>query len=177
VTPRPRRRHRLATALLAAGLALALVAPAAACPRASLPAIENEVMCPVCGTSLAVADAPQAERQRVFIRDMIDDCASSQEIKDALVAEFGTRVLASPEPRGFDLAAFAVPIGGGLLAAAGVGAGALRWRRRARARAPGEGGILGGRAGTGPPIPGGEPVAPSRDEERRLERDLARYDL
>ena len=51
-----------ATALLALGLVLAT--PAAAEPQASLPDIEDEVMCPICGTLLQLSDAPQAERER-----------------------------------------------------------------------------------------------------------------
>src|SRR4051794_29608804 len=57
--------------------------------RASLPDIEDEVMCPTCGVPLALAFSPQAERERQFIRDQIDRGRTKQEIKDALVAEFG----------------------------------------------------------------------------------------
>ncbi len=105
-------------------------APIAAEPRASLPDIEDEVMCPVCGTTLELAsEAPQALRQRDFIRGLIAQGQTKEEIKDALVAEFGEEVLATPSTEGFDLAAWLVP---GLAVLAGgvaIFLGLRRWRR------------------------------------------------
>ena len=54
---------RLATLL--AALALAAAAPAGAAePQTSLADIEDEVMCTICGTTLQLANAPQANQQR-----------------------------------------------------------------------------------------------------------------
>jgi hypothetical protein len=65
--------------------------------------VENEVMCPVCGTPLNLAEeAPQAERERAFIEREIDRCRSKAQIKRALVAEFGESVLALPGDEGDD---------------------------------------------------------------------------
>jgi cytochrome c-type biogenesis protein CcmH len=124
-------------AALAVSVALALAAPAAAqCPKTSLGDIEDEVMCPVCGTPLSLAtEAPQAQRQRELIQRLVADCRSKKEIKSVLVAEFGDEVLALPEDEGFDLAAYLVPAIAILLAAAAVGFAAVRWRR-SRAEAP-----------------------------------------
>ena len=59
---------RRAAAALAATLALLAVAPAALaadCPKTTLGDVEDEVMCPVCGTPLELAtEAPQAQRER-----------------------------------------------------------------------------------------------------------------
>ncbi len=90
--------RRLAGVLAAAALVLM---PASAlaqdCPQTSLADIEDEVMCPICGTPLALAtEAPQAQRERAFIERQIADCRSKDEIKDALVAQFGESVLALP---------------------------------------------------------------------------------
>jgi len=143
------------------GLALwlALAAPAAAaCPQTSLGDLEDEVMCPVCGTSLGLAtDAPQAQRERAFIQGLIDDCKSKEEIKDALVAEFGDGVLALPDDDGFDLAAYLVPLAILLAAGAVITVGVRRWRARPTTAAAG-------------------PGATAR-ESKRLDDDLARYDL
>jgi cytochrome c-type biogenesis protein CcmH len=138
---------------------LALAAPAAAaCPQTSLGDLEDEVMCPVCGTSLGLAsEAPQAQRERVFIQGLIDDCKSKDEIKDALVAEFGDGVLALPDDDGFDLAAYLVPLAILLGAGAAIAVGVRRWRARPAAAAAG-------------------PVASTR-ESKRLDDDLAKYDL
>ena len=46
-------------------VALAAAAPAGAAPRTTLPDVEDEVMCVVCGTPLNLAQAPQADRERV----------------------------------------------------------------------------------------------------------------
>ena len=149
-----------ATLVLATILAalVAISAASAAEPRASLPDIEDEVMCPTCGTVLAHAFSPQAERERIFIRAQIEQGKTKQQIKDALVAEFGEDVLATPRDEGFDLIAYLVPIGAALLAVVGIALGLMRWRRQGQAA--------------------GEPAAPSLSpaDSARLEKDLSRFD-
>ena len=153
---------------VAAAIALALAVPAAAlaqCPQTSLGEIEEEVMCPVCGTPLALAtEAPQAQRQREFIQQRIARCDSEEGIKAALIAQYGEDVLATPAGDGFDLSAYVVP-GLSLLGAGGaIAFAAVRWRR--------------GRATGSLPAAGGDGgAAPSRADSTRLERDLDRYDL
>ena len=114
-------------ALLAALAALALPAAAAAqeCPKTSLGDIEDEVMCPVCGTPLGLAsEAPQAQRERAYIERLIASCKSKDEVKQALVAEFGDSVLALPGDQGDDdfgdVLVYVVPALGILLAAGGI---------------------------------------------------------
>jgi cytochrome c-type biogenesis protein CcmH len=150
-------RRAAAAAVL---LALALAAPAAAQapePQTTLPDVEDEVMCPVCGTTLELAsEAPQAVRQREFIRGLIAEGRTKEEIKDALVAEFGEEVLALPDDEGFDLAAWLVP-GLAILAAGGLIAVALRrWRRE-------------------PSPPERAPAPLDADDAERLDADLERY--
>jgi cytochrome c-type biogenesis protein CcmH len=128
-------RRRCAVALTAALLLLAppTSALAATCPRTSLPDVEDEVMCLVCGVPLALADAPQAQRERVFITRMVRRCRSKEEIESALVAQYGPRVLALPKASGFRLAAYVVPALAAAFAVAGLGLAAARRRRRGRA--------------------------------------------
>jgi cytochrome c-type biogenesis protein CcmH len=128
-------RRRCATALTAALLLLApgTSALAATCPRTSLPDIEDEVMCLVCGVPLALADAPQAQRERVFITRMVRQCRSKNEIESALVAQYGPRVLALPKASGFRLAAYLVPALVAAFAVAGLGLAAAHRRRQRRA--------------------------------------------
>ncbi len=60
---------RIAAVLAIVCAAAVLSAPAGAAPqRASLPQIEQEVMCVVCKTPLAIANGPQADAERDFIR-------------------------------------------------------------------------------------------------------------
>jgi cytochrome c-type biogenesis protein CcmH/NrfF len=150
----------VATVALAAPAAVGAQGPE---PQTSLPDIEDEVMCPICGVPLELAiDAPQAQQERAFIRELIAQGLTKEEIKDRLVEEFGSEVLAIPEAKGFDLAAWLVP--GLAILAAGIGifVGLRRWRKAGRGGPGGDGG------------PGG---ALSDEESQRLDADLARYRL
>jgi cytochrome c-type biogenesis protein CcmH len=148
---------------------LALVAfPAAAgaqdCPKTSLADIEDEVMCPVCGTPLGLAnEAPQAQRERAYIERLIARCKSKDEVKQALVAEFGDSVLALPGDQGDDslgdVLVYVVPAVGILLAAGGIAFAVVRWRRRDGGPGVRRGGALAGAEGS------------------RLDDDMDRYDL
>ncbi len=92
--------------------------------------LEAELVCPVCETTLDQSNAPIAEKMKLFIRTRIAAGDSEQEIKDALVAQFGSDVLAKPPNGGFGLLAWLLP-----LAALAGGAIALAflvrtWSRR-----------------------------------------------
>lgn len=151
-----------ARALLVAVLALALSAPAAAAEeRASLTEIEKQVMCPVCGTLLQLAESPQAQRQKAFVKRLIEEGKTEAQIKDALVAEYGEEVLALPPDSGFSLSAYVVPIVAFLIAALALALGVWRWRR------------AGGPKDGEPP----QAAGPSGEDAERLDADLARYDL
>jgi cytochrome c-type biogenesis protein CcmH len=146
-------------AVIAVALAALVAAPAAAQTRASLPDIEDEVMCPICGTTLQLSDSPQAERERELIRGLIAKGLTKQQIKDELVAEYGKDVLATPGHSGFDLTAWLLPIAGFAVALLGIGAALWRWRGRARER------------------PTSKPPPPEGPEAKKLDDDLASYDL
>jgi cytochrome c-type biogenesis protein CcmH len=150
-------------ALLATLLALALLAPAtagAAEPRASLPDIEDEVMCLECGTALNVSTSAVADQEREFIAGLIAQGRTKAEIKDALVAEYGPRVLAEPRNKGFQLTAWVVPVLAALAALGLVVLIARRWRRRPDATAPD--------ADAEPGL--------DADDARRLDAELAAFD-
>lgn len=158
---------RRALALLVTLTALALPAAAVAqtCPQTSIGDIENEVMCPICGTPLSVAtEAPQAQDEREYIQQLIDDCKSKDEIKQALVAQFGDRVLALPGDGDDndlgDVLVYLIPALALLLGAVGIVFAVTRWRRR------------GG--GSGGPL--ASDAAPTGGSSR-LNEDLERYDL
>ena len=149
------------TAGLAVGLTVVLVlviggSALAAEPQASLPDIEDEVMCLECGTALSLSNAPVAERERAYIRREIARGKTKQQIKDGLVDRFGPAVLAVPEDEGFGLAAWIVPALVALLALVGVAVAALRWR--------------------GPPRRAETVQELDPAEASRLERELAAYD-
>lgn len=143
--------------LLLVAWALLAAAPAAeaACPKTSLLDIQDEVMCVICGVPLVNAGGPQSDDERDFIRERADKCESKDEIKQALVAEYGPAVLAMPQKSGFDLTAYIVPLVALLAALGAVMAGALRWRRSRD----------------------DQPVEATPTPDDALEDDLRRYDL
>lgn len=155
-------RMRRAIALVAAAALLGLPAASAAQePQTSLTDLEDEVMCIVCGVPLELAtEAPQANQERDLILRLVAEGLTKEEIKDRLVAEYGSEVLAVPDNSGFDLAAWVVPGAAIVIAGGAIFVGLRRWRR----------------AGTGAEesAPG---VALGDEDSKRLDADLARYDL
>ena len=140
-------------------LLLAFAAPAlAAPPRASLPDIEDEVMCVECGTVLAVSTSPVANQERAFIRQQIAAGKDKAQIKAALVDEYGEQILAEPKASGFNATLWIVPIVIVLLAAVGIGVALRRWRATA------------GDA----PIETALPPELSAEDARRLDAELSR---
>jgi cytochrome c-type biogenesis protein CcmH len=118
--------------------------------------LESELVCPVCETTLDQSNAPVAERMKLYIRESIAAGDSEEEIKDALVAEFGPGVLASTGGGGLGVLAWLVPLVA-LVAGAIVLAVLVRgWSRRRSSSAD----------------------ATSIDPEldRRLDEELARFD-
>ncbi len=136
-------------ALAACGVAFAAGPPNAA-------DLEAELVCPICETTLDQSTAPVALRMKAFIRERIAAGDDEQEIKDALVAEFGEGVLATPPKGGFGLLAWLLPLAALLVGAIAVGLLIRSWSRR---RAP----------------PDDEPPL-DLELDRRVDEELARFD-
>jgi cytochrome c-type biogenesis protein CcmH len=153
----------VAAALALAVLALPTAALAADCPQTTLGDIEDEVMCSICGTPLGLAsEAPQAQRERAYIEQLIARCRSKDEIKRALVAQFGEAVLALPGDAGDDggiedKLVYIIPGVGLLLAVGAIALTATKWRGR-----------------RGDPTPSRPAGA---GDSSRVDLDMERYDL
>jgi cytochrome c-type biogenesis protein CcmH len=147
---------------LVAAVAVALIvsltspAPAQAQDPPSAADLEAELVCPVCETTLDQSDAPVAQRMKSFIRERIAAGDTEDEIKDALVAEFGDGVLATPSKSGFGLLAWLVPLAAVLAGAIAVVLLVRSW------------------SGRSPPSPPAPPVDPELD--RRVDEELARFE-
>jgi cytochrome c-type biogenesis protein CcmH/NrfF len=129
-------------------------AAALACPKTSTSDVADEVMCLECGVPLNVAEeAPSAKRERAFIQQQVEQCRSKEEIKTALVAQFGDKVLADPKTK----ATWLVPALGFAAAGVALAFAAMRWRRR-----------------RGRPAP---PAPAAASDASRLQADIDRYDL
>jgi cytochrome c-type biogenesis protein CcmH len=160
-----RRKTLVATLIAIAALAAPATALAQQCPRTTLGDIEDEVMCVLCKRPLNTVDRePQAQRERAFIQTLIEQCKSKDEIKDALAAQFGPKVLALPKDQGFDATAYIVPVAVPLAALALIVLTAATWRRR---RPP----------ATPQPAANGDSPALDPAESARLDEDLERYRL
>jgi cytochrome c-type biogenesis protein CcmH len=145
-------------------VALAFAPSALACnAHPTLPALEGQVMCPVCGTTLDQSDSPAAQQIKRAIRTRIAAGESDCQIKDALVANYGPAILAAPQKSGFGLLAWWVPIGAIVFAAVAIGLAAWRWTRRREPEATFDP-ARNGHAALDPAL------------ERRLDEELARFD-
>ena len=117
-------------------LAAALATPAWAAEPPNAADLEAELVCPVCETTLDQSNAPVAQRMKLFIRERITAGDSEQEIKDALVAEFGPGVLATPRKSGFGLLAWILPLTALATGAVTVAVLVRSWSRRRTLSSP-----------------------------------------
>jgi cytochrome c-type biogenesis protein CcmH len=158
-------RRALVVAAVVASTVIAPIPAGASEEQPTLAELERELICPTCSTTLALSNAPIAERMRAFIRERIAAGDTKTEIKDALVAEFGEEVLAAPPRQGFNLLAWVLPLAG--IAAASAVVGLLAWRWAGA-----------GRRGERPPEGGATDTRPELDPElaRRVDEELARFD-
>ncbi len=134
---------------------------AAAAPKVNFYDFQSQVMCVVCREPLNVADSPQATSERQTIRNLIAQGKDEQQIKDALVAAYGDRVLALPTDKGFNKAVYLVPIGVGIVLIGVLVFAIPRWRRS-------------GKESDANPAPLGPALSDA--DNRRLDEDLGRYD-
>jgi cytochrome c-type biogenesis protein CcmH len=154
--------RRLALILL---LALALPAAAGASEQnPTLRELEGELMCPTCGTTLELSNAPAANQIRRFVGARIAAGDSKGQIEDKLVAEFGEGVLASPPKEGFGLLAWVLPLLAAGLGAAAIAVLVVRWSRGREPEPAPSGPIGNGRVELDPAL------------EKRLEDELARFE-
>jgi cytochrome c-type biogenesis protein CcmH len=154
---------RAAVIALLALLALAPSAALGAQPRASFNDVEDEVMCDTCNVPLNIAESDRADQERAAIRRLIAQGLTKEQILAELERTYGPSILAKPQDSGFSLAVWWVPVAVVVGLVALVAALLPRWRRRGhddgddqdRQRAP----------------------TLSTADARRLDEDLARYDV
>jgi cytochrome c-type biogenesis protein CcmH len=100
-------------------------------------AVAEKLYCPVCpNTPLDVCETQACQDWRAQIREQLEAGWTEDQIVDYFVTEYGERVLAEPQRRGFTSLVWVLPV-----MAVAVGGVALRhvlavWRRRAAQEAP-----------------------------------------
>ena len=142
---------------LAVLLSLVVVSPAFG-KAASFADVEDEVMCVSCNVALNVAESPQADAERNYIRSLIARGYDKEQVKRSLVDVYGDNVLALPKSEGINWAAYLVPIALFAALCVALGFGLRRWRRRE------------------PPAGGPRTPDLSADDAARLDADLALFD-
>jgi cytochrome c-type biogenesis protein CcmH/NrfF len=148
--------------LVVVAAALALAAPAAACTtHASQSHLETLLVCLECHTTLDESNSPFANQMKADVARRIAACQTERQILDAMVAQFGTGVLSTPQTHGFDLVAWLLPLGGIALGAAAIGGGTWHWSRSRTA------------GGGGPPPLAESGLGP--EDERLVDDALARF--
>ena len=137
----------------------------AAQPRASFNDVEDEVMCDTCNVPLNIAESdrgrPGARRDPPAHRQRADQAADPGRARSAPTAR---RSSPSPQDSGFSLAVWWVPV------AVVAGARSRCWPRCCRAGA-------GAGATAATDAPDARAPTLSAADERRLDEDLARYDV
>jgi cytochrome c-type biogenesis protein CcmH/NrfF len=148
--------------VLAAVLALTIAAPALAAKPGppSESNIETLLVCPTCHETLDESNSAVAQQMKAEIRRRIAQGWTKQQILDEMVASFGPGVLSTPATHGFDLLAWALPIGGIGAGAVALAGGAWYWTRR----------------DPGCPVEEAPETALEPELERLVDDELARFD-
>lgn len=116
--------------------------------------LEGVLRCPVCRSqSIRQSRSFMADDMRQKTRAMIAEGRSDDEIREYFIERYGTWVLLTPPKRGFNLAAYLLPVLVVVIGAAGLTLAGLRWKRASAA------------------VERSEPPPPSR-HLTRLEREL-----
>jgi len=148
------------------GAVALLLAPAALASERhpTLNELENEVMCPVCNTTLAQSNSDAAKAIEREIQDKIAAGWTKTQIKDFIIQQYGESILAAPPKHGFNLLAWLLPLVGIGLAAAVLGLAAWGWTR-----------------GRADPMPDGVQSSNGQGPtdpyfERRVDEELSRFE-
>jgi cytochrome c-type biogenesis protein CcmH len=147
-------------ALLTTALCAAFAGSAHAQARPNYPNVESQYMCVTCNIPLPEAESPQAARERAYLHHLIDSGRDEAQIRRAMIAVYGDKVLALPPRSGFNLVAYVVPVLAVLALVAALLFVLPRWRRRSAAGAPGD-----------------SAAALPEADSARLNTDMARFDL
>ncbi len=95
--------------------------------------LASTLRCPVCqGLSILDSPSPLAQEMRAVVRDQLRAGRTPEEVKAYFVSKYGEWILLQPEPHGFNLAVYILPVvmllGGAVL----IAVLARKWSRNAR---------------------------------------------
>jgi cytochrome c-type biogenesis protein CcmH/NrfF len=124
----------LLISLTAAGSALAAGGPTPS-PKVSFSNVQQDFMCTACHEALDVARSPEAFSENTLLRELIRKGLSENQIKQQMVVQYGTAVLAKPPTHGFSLLVYIIPAAVLVAGLTVVGLTIPRWRRKTKAAA------------------------------------------
>jgi cytochrome c-type biogenesis protein CcmH len=104
--------------------------------RASLLAVEQDLMCVECHEPLAMVNSPEAVAEKQYVETLIARGDTKQQVLNAMVAQYGVAVLGKPPASGFNLLIYILPPA---ILAGGIAFLLLtlpRWRARGAAAHP-----------------------------------------
>jgi cytochrome c-type biogenesis protein CcmH len=134
--------------------------------------IFNELISPCCWTTtVAQHGSGAAPRIQAEVRRMIASGMGHQAILDRYVQEYGERILASPEKKGFNLAVYLVPPLGLVIGALFI-ARAVRKRSKDRPASAVAGARERGPGTAGPPAQARPAAGSDEDYRRRIEEEV-----
>lgn len=94
--------------------------------------VAAELRCPVC-QGLSIQDSPSelALQMRAVVRDQLAAGRTPDEVKAYFVDKYGEWILLQPEPRGFNILVYVLPLAAVLTGIAVVVVAVRRWSRPA----------------------------------------------
>ncbi len=126
----------IAVTLALSGAGTALAASASASPQVGFSSIVGQFMCTTCHEPLNQVNSPQAISEKQTLQGLIDRGLTASEIKNAMVDQYGSQVLARPQASGFNLTIYILPPAVFIAGLALLVYTLPRWRARARATRP-----------------------------------------
>ena len=91
-------------------------------------AVASQLRCPICqGLSIQNSPSDLSQQMRSLVRDQLAAGKTPDEVKAYFVSKYGEWILLTPKPRGFNLLAYALPIGVVLVGGLGIVIAVRRW--------------------------------------------------
>jgi cytochrome c-type biogenesis protein CcmH len=93
--------------------------------------VASDLRCVVCqGLSLQDSPSSLAQNMRAIIREQLEAGRTPEQVKQHFVESYGEFILLAPEPRGFNLAVYVLPILAVLIGALVIVIATRRWSSR-----------------------------------------------
>jgi cytochrome c-type biogenesis protein CcmH len=91
-------------------------------------AVASQLRCPIC-QGLSIQDSPSdlSQQMRSLVRDQLAAGKTPDEVKAYFVSKYGEWILLTPKPTGFNLVAYALPVGVVLIGGLGIAFAVRKW--------------------------------------------------